>query len=125
MTTSPQLLQVDRVASPPSGPSASPTVAVVYTRPETVLDDIARAMDLAGVSSTLSTDVETLLKINISWQHYYPACSTAPWQLDGVIRKLKSDGYDKLTPVHNGTVVVDPREGPSTTSTNLSPSGTD
>ena len=42
---------------------------------------------------------------------YYPACSTAPWQLDGVIRALKSAGYEGLTPVHNGTVVVDPREG--------------
>ena len=111
MTTSTQLLNVDRKASTPGSPPAAPTVAVVYTRPETVLDDIARAMDLAGVNSALPTDVETLLKINISWQHYYPACSTAPWQLDGVIRALKSASYDKLTPVHNGTVVVDPREG--------------
>ena len=88
-----------------------PVVAVVYTRPETVLDDIARAMDLAGVSDSLSPDAETLLKINISWQHYYPACSTSPWQLDGAIRALRSAGFDALTPIHNGTVVVDPREG--------------
>ena len=88
-----------------------PVVAVVYTRPETVLDDIARAMDLAGVSDALSPDAETLLKINISWQHYYPACSTSPWQLDGAIRALRSAGFDALTPIHNGTVVVDPREG--------------
>ncbi len=89
----------------------NPTVAVVYTSPETVLDDIGRAMKLAGVRSALPAEVETLLKINISWQHYYPACSTSPWQLDGVIRSLQSDGYDDLTAVHNGTVVVDPREG--------------
>ncbi len=88
-----------------------PTVAVVYTRPETVLDDIGRAMELAGVRSALRPDVETLLKINISWQHYYPACSTSPWQLDGVIRALGDAGYDDLTPIHNGTVVVDPKEG--------------
>ena len=86
-------------------------VAVVYTRPETVLDDIQHAMELAGVRSALPSGLETLLKINISWQHYYPACSSSPWQLDGVIRALKSAGYDRLTPVHNGTVVVDPREG--------------
>ena len=68
-------------------------------------------MELAGVRSALPSGIETLLKINISWQHYYPACSSSPWQLDGVIRALKSAGYDQLTPVHNGTVVVDPREG--------------
>ena len=88
-----------------------PVVAVVYTRPETVLDDISRAMRMAGVSDALSPDAETLLKINISWQHYYPACSTSPWQLDGAIRALRAEGFDSLTPIHNGTVVVDPREG--------------
>ena len=88
-----------------------PVVAVVYTRPETVLDDISRAMRMAGVSDALSPDAETLLKINISWQHYYPACSTSPWQLDGAIRALRDAGFNALTPIHNGTVVVDPREG--------------
>ena len=88
-----------------------PTVAVVYTRPETVLDDIQHAMELANVRSALPASIETLLKINISWQHYYPACSSTPWQLDGVIRALRNAGHEWLTPVHNGTVVVDPREG--------------
>ena len=90
---------------------AKPKVAVVYTSPETVLDDIGRAMRLAGYESFLPKDVSTLLKINISWQHYYPACSTSPWQLDGVIHALKQDGYSGLIPAHNGTVVVDPVEG--------------
>ena len=94
-----------------AGLSAKPKVAVVYTRPETVLDDIARAMHLAEYQSVLSTDVATLLKINISWQHYYPACSTSPWQLEGVIKALQGDGYQDLIPAHNGTVVVDPMEG--------------
>ena len=83
----------------------------MYARTETVLDDIQHAMDLAGYRSALPAGLETLLKINISWQHYYPACSTTPWQLDGTIRALRSAGYSKLTPVHNGTVVVDPHEG--------------
>ena len=83
----------------------------MYTSPETVLEDIARAMDLAGMRDALPPGIETLLKINISWQHYYPACSSTPWQLDGAIRALRGAGYDRLTPVHNGTVVVDPREG--------------
>ena len=88
-----------------------PKVAVVYTRPETVLDDIAHAMRLADYRSFLPKEVATLLKINISWQHYYPACSTTPWQLEGVIKALRADGYGELISAHNGTVVVDPVEG--------------
>ena len=91
--------------------TATPTVAVVPTTPQTVLDDIGMAMRLVGYERALPKECATLLKINISWQHYYPACSTAPWQLDGVIRALKADGYDDLIPAHNGTVVVDAKEG--------------
>ncbi len=86
-------------------------VAVLYTKPETVLEDYARLMDLAGYREALTPGRKTFLKVNISWQHYYPACSTAPWQLDGVIRKLKSDGWPEIVAAHNGTVVVDPYEG--------------
>ena len=93
------------------GPTGRPKVAVVYATPETVLDDIARAMQLADYQAYLPRETPTLLKVNISWQHYYPACSTTPWQLDGVIRTLASDGYDQLIPTHNGTVVVDASEG--------------
>ena len=88
-----------------------PTVAVVYTRPDTVIKDVERAMLLADYKSHLPKTNPTLLKINISWQHYYPACSTTPWQLEGVIKTLKENDYDKLIPTHNGTVVVDPIEG--------------
>ena len=88
-----------------------PKVAVVYTTPRTVLEDVGRAMRLADYRSHLPKDLTTLLKINISWQHYYPACSTSPWQLDGVIKTLREDGYRDLVPTHNGTVVVDAREG--------------
>ena len=89
----------------------SPVVAVVKTSPETVLDDVKAAMKLAGYTCALPQDLATLLKINISWQHYYPACSTTPWQLDGVIRTLMEDGYKDIIPTHNGTVVVDAKEG--------------
>jgi uncharacterized protein (DUF362 family) len=94
-----------------AGASTGPSVAVVYTTPDTVADDIARAMHLADYQAHLPSEPDTLLKINISWQHYYPACSTTPWQLDGVIKALRADGYEDLIPTHNGTVVVDAREG--------------
>ena len=86
-------------------------VAIVRTTPETVLDDYARLMELANYKDILPAENKTLLKINISWQTWYPACSTAPWQLEGVIRKLQADGYDDLVGVHNDTVVVDTADG--------------
>ena len=86
-------------------------VAVLYTTPETVLEDYGRLMKLADYEAALPRGVPTLLKINISWQHYYPACSTAPWQIEGVVQRLKADGYDDLIAAHNGTVVVNAHEG--------------
>ena len=93
---------------------AEPTlgkVAVLYTTPESVLDDYGRLMNLADYRSALVPGVETLLKVNISWQHYYPACSSAPWQIEGVVNELRRGGYEDLLAAHNGTVVVDPVEG--------------
>src|SRR5256885_13348186 len=66
-------------------------VAVVRTRPETVLADYARVMDLAGYRDTLSRDRDTLIKLNLSWTKYFPACSSQPWQVDGVIGKMRSE----------------------------------
>ena len=92
-------------------PAQRAVVAVVATRPETVLDDIQRAMVMAGVSEHLAPEATTLLKINISWQHWYPGCSTTPWQLEGVIKGLSNLEYRDLIGAHNGTVVVDSYEG--------------
>jgi uncharacterized protein (DUF362 family) len=83
------------------------TVAVLKTTPETVLDDIDRLMKLADFEAALPRGITTGLKINISWQTWYPACSTEPWQLEGVIRSLQKAGYNDLVGVHNDTVVVD------------------
>ncbi len=82
-------------------------VALLRTQPETVLEDHQRLLKLAEYESALPKDKETLLKINISWQQWYPACSTAPWQLEGVVRTLLEDGYRDLIAAHNRTVVVD------------------
>ena len=95
----------------PVASAARPKVAVVRTTPATVLEDVGRAMRLADYQSALPADVPVILKPNISWQHWYPACSTTPWQLDGVIRALREDGYADLRPAQNGTVVVDSYEG--------------
>lgn len=82
-------------------------VAVLKTEPSTVLEDYARVMRLAGCEEALPADKETILKVNTSWQTWYPACSTEPWQLEGTIRALQADGYRDLIAAHNRTVVVD------------------
>jgi len=82
-------------------------VALMRARPETVLDDYRQLLKLANYSQSLDKARETLLKINISWQQWYPACSTAPWQLEGVVRTMLEDGYRDLIAAHNRTVVVD------------------
>ena len=88
-----------------------PIVSVVTTKPDSVLRDIEKGMTLAGIHKHLTPDIATLLKINISWQHWYPGCSTSPWQLDGVIQGLRNLGHHELIGAHNGTVVVDSFEG--------------
>jgi uncharacterized protein (DUF362 family) len=86
-------------------------VAVIKTQPDKVLDDIERLMKLAEFEKVLPKTNTTGLKINISWQTWYPACSTTPWQLEGVIRALQGAGYKDLVGVHNDTVVVDTSDG--------------
>ena len=86
-------------------------VAVLKTSPATILEDIERLMSLAGVEDALPKNVTTGLKINISWQTWYPACSSTPWQIEGTIRALKKFGYTDLVGIHNDTVVVDTSVG--------------
>jgi uncharacterized protein (DUF362 family) len=88
-------------------------VAVLHTRPETVVADYGRLMRLVKYDQVLSRDHDLLLKLNLSWTKYFPACSSQPWQLDGVLTTLLEDGYerDRILPVENKTVVTDPVAG--------------
>src|SRR5207249_7859215 len=88
-------------------------VAVLKTRPETVLRDYHKVMNLAGYQDVVSKDVDTALKVNISWHFFFPGSSTTPWQLEGVIRAMKQDGYspDLIHACHNRTVVIDAHLG--------------
>src|SRR2546426_1821676 len=88
-------------------------VAILRTRPETVLEDYGRLMRLVKYDQTIGRDRDLILKLNLSWTKYFPACSSQPWQLDGVVRTLLADGYDRarIVPVENKTVVTDPVVG--------------
>ena len=88
-------------------------VALLRTTPATVLADYHRVMNLAGYQDVVARDADTALKVNISWHFFFPASSTTPWQLEGVIRAMKQDGYDPalIHACHNRTVVIDAHLG--------------
>ena len=88
-----------------------PLVAVLKTTPQTVLEDYGKLMHLAEYEKFLSKKNETVIKLNLSWTLYYPACSTAPWQLEGVLKTLQKDGYKNVHAVENKTVVTKPLKG--------------
>ena len=92
---------------------AKSKVAIVRTKPETVLNDYSRVMNLAGYQDVIDREADTALKINISWHFFFPGSSTTPWQLEGVIRTMKQDGYspDLIHGCHNRTVVIDAHLG--------------
>lgn len=88
-------------------------VAVLKTSPETVLEDYGKVMVMAGYRDVIKPEHPTALKINITWHHWYPACNTAPWQLEGTIRQLLADGFApaRVHGCHNRTVVVSAKRG--------------
>ncbi|NIP43860.1 MAG: DUF362 domain-containing protein [candidate division Zixibacteria bacterium] len=88
-------------------------VVVLKAEPETILEDYKQLLHLAGYDQVIKKDQDTILKLNLSWTKYFPACSSQPWQLEGVLNTMKEDGYDfsRLFPLENKTVVTDPYKG--------------
>src|SRR6185295_13672299 len=91
----------------------SSVVALLRTRPETVVEDYGRLMRLVKYADVLPRDQDVILKLNLSWTKYFPACSSQPWQVDGILTALADDGYDRrrIFPVENKTVVTNPIAG--------------
>ena len=90
---------------------AKSIVAVLKTKPETVLDDYHRLAEMAGMKSALRAGTTTILKDNISWHFPFPAANTTPWQLEGTILALQKAGLTDITCVQNKTVVTDAFKG--------------
>ncbi|KPK75293.1 MAG: iron-sulfur cluster-binding protein, partial [Phycisphaerae bacterium SM23_30] len=86
-------------------------VAVIKTQPETVIDDIDRLADRAGLKQALPVDKTTILKDNISWHLPFLSANTTPWQLEGVIRALRKRNYKDVVCVENRTVVTNAYKG--------------
>jgi uncharacterized protein (DUF362 family) len=87
------------------------TVAVLYTRPETVIQDYQRLFELAGGPAALQPHTTTILKDNITWHFPMPGTNTTPWQLEGTILALRACGFDDLVCVQNQTVVTNAFKG--------------
>jgi uncharacterized protein (DUF362 family) len=85
---------------------AKSRVAVLRTKPDTVLDDYRRLCDLADIRGALDGGATTIIKDNISWHLMYPGANTTPWQLEGTILGLRDAGFSDLVDVHNRTVVT-------------------
>jgi len=91
--------------------TARARVAVLYTRPETVLQDYARLFELAGGHQALQPGATTILKDNITWHFPMPGANTTPWQLEGSIQALRHAGFNDLVCVQNQTVVTNAFKG--------------
>lgn len=90
---------------------AKSKVAALRVRPDTVLTDIARLCDLAGMERALAKGRGTILKDNISWHFPFPGANTTPWQLEGATIALRARGFDDVVCVQNKTVVTDAFKG--------------
>lgn len=86
-------------------------VGILRTSPESVVKDYPKLMRVVEYESFLDKNVKTILKLNLSWTLFFPACSTPPWQLEGVLRTLKEDRYNDILAVENQTVVTHPWKG--------------
>jgi uncharacterized protein (DUF362 family) len=110
MTT--EIEREEQGSAPVVRPPKTAKVAVLYTSAPTVVDDIGRAMRLADFATSLVKEAPTALKVNISWQHWYPGCSSTPWQIEGIAKALREEGFNNdIIAAHNGTVVVKSHEG--------------
>ena len=86
-------------------------VAVLKTRPETVLEDYERLMKLADFDKYLDPTKTTILKDNISWHFPFPGANSTPWQLEGTILALQKGGFNDISCVQNKTVVTNAFKG--------------
>jgi len=88
-------------------------VFIIKTSPKTVLDDYRKVMQLADYAKYFKKNEKVILKLNLSWSKFFPACSSPPWQVEGILKTMIHDGYDpkKLFTAENRTVVTNIEKG--------------
>lgn len=86
-------------------------VAVLKVKPESILGDIQRLCELAGIQEALEAGSTTILKDNISWHFPFPGANTTPWQMEGTVLALREAGLTDISCVQNKTVVTNAFKG--------------
>ena len=67
--------------------SDNPQIFVIKTSPGTILEDYKKLMHMAKYQEYFLKDQKTVIKLNLSWSKFFPACSSQPWQVEGVLRQ--------------------------------------
>ncbi len=90
-----------------------PQIFVMRTKPASILEDYKKLMRMAEYQKYFLKEQKTIIKLNLSWSKFFPACSSPPWQLEGVLKTMIDDGYDpkKLFTAENRTVVTNIERG--------------
>ena len=105
MLNTPGSSRVGRVHESPESPSSGST-------PDTILADIDRLVDLAGVSRRARAAARRRSSRTTSPGTFpFPAANTTPWQLEGTIQALARRGFTDQVCVQNKTVVTNAFKG--------------
>lgn len=93
--------------------SDKPQIYIIRTSSKTVLEDYKKLIHLTNYQKYYSKQKKIIIKLNLSWSKFFPACSSPPWQLEGVLKTMVEDGYDpkKLFTAENRTVVTNIEKG--------------
>jgi len=91
----------------------TPKIFILKTSPKTILDDYYNLMNIANYQEHYSKKEKNILKLNLSWSKYFPACSSPPWQVEGVLKTMIEDGFNprKIFTAENETVVTNIERG--------------
>jgi len=94
--------------------SNSPSkVFIIKTSSNSILDDYKKLLHLTEYQKHYDKDQKVIIKLNLSWSKFFPACSTPPWQLEGLLKTMIEDGYrsQNLFTAENRTVVTNIERG--------------
>jgi uncharacterized protein (DUF362 family) len=88
-------------------------VFIIKTTPKDVLQDYRKLMQLANYTNIFSQREKIILKLNLSWSKFFPACSSPPWQVEGVLKTMIEDGFNpkNIFTAENRTVVTNIEKG--------------
>lgn len=71
-----------------------PQIFVIKTTPKTVLQDYKKLMHMVNYEKYYDKGKKIIIKLNLSWSKFFPACSSPPWQVEGVLKTMIEDGYN-------------------------------